>query len=216
MLVVCKTVIVQNIDNTSERTVQDALDRAKEGRTTILIAHRLSTIRNADLIIGLERGQVVEYGAHDELMERKGLYYELVTAQTKKETEKEEIELEDGQEKDDTSSKRSLNQEHVTCEYFIISYQYTTTVFVIGNRKVSIQSIRSVFSADKYGEEGNVTPANDLLKRRRKTFFRIPFVFKILKHNASEWPWILTGVVCSLLFGTIQPVLGLFISQIYG
>ena len=59
------------------------------GRTTIVIAHRLSTIRNADLIIGLEQGQVVEHGTHDELMEHKGLYYELVTAQTHKEKENE-------------------------------------------------------------------------------------------------------------------------------
>ena len=75
-------------DNTSERVVQDALDKAKEGRTTIVIAHRLSTIRNADLIIGFERGQVIEHGTHDELMEKKGLYYELVTAQTEKEKAK--------------------------------------------------------------------------------------------------------------------------------
>ncbi len=82
-------IILYEIDNTSERVVQDALDKAKEGRTTIVIAHRLSTIRNADLIIGLERGQVIEYGTHDDLMEQKGLYYELVTAQTQKEKEKE-------------------------------------------------------------------------------------------------------------------------------
>lgn len=78
------------LDNTSERIVQDALDRAKQGRTTIVIAHRLSTIRNADLIIGFERGHVVEYGTHEELIQQKGLYYELVTAQTQKEKEKEE------------------------------------------------------------------------------------------------------------------------------
>ncbi len=78
-----------DVDNTSERIVQDALDRAKEGRTTIVIAHRLSTIRNADIIIGFERGEVIEYGTHDDLMEQKGLYYGLVTAQTQKEKEKE-------------------------------------------------------------------------------------------------------------------------------
>ncbi|CAF4027727.1 unnamed protein product, partial [Rotaria sordida] len=64
------------LDNTSERIVQDALDKAKQGRTTIVIAHRLSTIRNADLIIGLEHGRVIEYGIHDDLMKHKGLYYE--------------------------------------------------------------------------------------------------------------------------------------------
>ncbi|CAF4167540.1 unnamed protein product, partial [Rotaria sordida] len=64
------------LDNTSERIVQDALDKAKQGRTTVVIAHRLSTIRNADLIIGLEHGRVIEYGIHDDLMKHKGLYYE--------------------------------------------------------------------------------------------------------------------------------------------
>jgi ABC-type transport system involved in cytochrome bd biosynthesis fused ATPase/permease subunit len=77
------------IDNTSERIVQDALDKAKEGRTTIVIAHRLSTIRNVDIIIGLEHGEVREYGSHDELMEYKGLYYELVIAQTEKEIDED-------------------------------------------------------------------------------------------------------------------------------
>jgi ABC-type multidrug transport system ATPase subunit len=77
------------IDNTSEGIVQDALDKAKEGRTTIVIAHRLSTIQNADSIIGLEHGEVIENGTHDELMERKGLYYDLVMSQTQKEKEED-------------------------------------------------------------------------------------------------------------------------------
>ena len=97
------------IDNTSERVVQDALDKAKEGRTTIVIAHRLSTIRNADFIIGLEYGQVIENGSHDKLMERKGLYYELVTAQTEKEKEKEkEADIEE--EEDDDVEKEFIRQ----------------------------------------------------------------------------------------------------------
>ena len=51
------------------------------GRTTISIAHRLSTIRNADVITGFERGQAVEKGTHSELLERKGVYFTLVTLQ---------------------------------------------------------------------------------------------------------------------------------------
>ena len=50
-----------------------------EGRTTIVIAHRLSTIRDADLIVVLQRGHIVEQGNHDQLMELKGFYYDLVT-----------------------------------------------------------------------------------------------------------------------------------------
>jgi ATP-binding cassette, subfamily B (MDR/TAP), member 1 len=74
------------LDNQGERLVQDALDKAKQGRTTIVIAHRLSTIKNVDIIVGLERGRVVEYGTHNELMQRKDLYYELVTAQSETES----------------------------------------------------------------------------------------------------------------------------------
>ena len=69
------------LDTESEATVQEALDRAREGRTTIVIAHRLSTIQNADIIVSIEDGRVVEMGSHSDLMARKGLYFDLVTAQ---------------------------------------------------------------------------------------------------------------------------------------
>ena len=70
------------LDTQSEKVVQDALDKAREGRTTIVIAHRLSTIQTADVIASIEGGRVVEMGPHSELMDNEGLYYELVTAQT--------------------------------------------------------------------------------------------------------------------------------------
>ena len=70
------------LDNKSEKVVQDALDKAREGRTTIVIAHRLSTIKTADVIIAISGGRVAECGTHAQLMDQEGLYYELVTAQT--------------------------------------------------------------------------------------------------------------------------------------
>ncbi len=70
------------LDTESEKVVQEALDKAREGRTTIIIAHRLSTIQTADVIISIKDGVVAEQGAHLELMDNEGLYYELVTAQT--------------------------------------------------------------------------------------------------------------------------------------
>ena len=69
------------LDTESESIVQQALDRARAGRTTIVIAHRLSTIQNADVIASVEDGRVVEMGTHSQLMDKGGLYYELVTAQ---------------------------------------------------------------------------------------------------------------------------------------
>uniref|UniRef100_A0AAX7T9E2 Bile salt export pump n=1 Tax=Astatotilapia calliptera TaxID=8154 RepID=A0AAX7T9E2_ASTCA len=70
------------LDNESEAVVQAALDKVRMGRTTISIAHRLSTIKNADVIVGFEHGQAVERGKHNELLERKGVYFTLVTLQS--------------------------------------------------------------------------------------------------------------------------------------
>ena len=69
------------LDTETERLVQDALERATQGRTTIAIAHRLSTIQNADVIFGLEDGVLVEQGTHAELLEQGGLYSRLYTEQ---------------------------------------------------------------------------------------------------------------------------------------
>ena len=71
------------LDTESERAVQQALDRASEGRTTIIIAHRLSTIHNADNIVVLNNGCVMEQGTHLELMAHKGMYYYMNTIQNK-------------------------------------------------------------------------------------------------------------------------------------
>ncbi|HEY5820718.1 MAG TPA: ABC transporter ATP-binding protein, partial [Propionibacteriaceae bacterium] len=69
------------LDTETERLVQDALERATQGRTTIAIAHRLSTIQNADVIFGLEDGELVEQGTHAELLALGGLYSRLYTEQ---------------------------------------------------------------------------------------------------------------------------------------
>jgi ATP-binding cassette subfamily B protein len=68
-----------SLDTETERLVQEALDRLAEGRTTIAIAHRLSTVRDADQIVVLDRGQVVERGRHEELLAAGGRYAALVS-----------------------------------------------------------------------------------------------------------------------------------------
>jgi ABC-type multidrug transport system fused ATPase/permease subunit len=65
------------LDSASEKIVQNAIDAATVGRTTFVIAHRLSTIRDADLILVIVSGQLVEQGTHDELIDRGGVYHQL-------------------------------------------------------------------------------------------------------------------------------------------
>jgi subfamily B ATP-binding cassette protein MsbA len=69
-----------SLDNVSERLVQDALERLMQSRTTIVIAHRLSTIQNADTILVLEQGRVIEQGTHEELLALQERYYRLYTS----------------------------------------------------------------------------------------------------------------------------------------
>lgn len=71
-----------NIDTETEAYIQSGLERMRRGRTTIAIAHRLSTIMNADKIIVLDKGQIIEEGSHDELIKKKGTYYQMYRLQT--------------------------------------------------------------------------------------------------------------------------------------
>lgn len=94
------------LDTKSEGVVQAALDVAAQGRTTIVIAHRLSTIKTADNIVVMSRGRIVEQGTHDELLEKKSAYFNLVEAQRisaenedkKAEEETEQLEELEGEE----------------------------------------------------------------------------------------------------------------------
>ena len=77
-----------SLDAENERRITEAIDGRFKGRTRIVIAHRLSTVKNADQIVVMRHGQVVEVGTHAQLIAHKGYYYELI---------KNQLELADGQ-----------------------------------------------------------------------------------------------------------------------
>ncbi|CAF1523752.1 unnamed protein product [Adineta ricciae] len=184
------------LDNTSERIVQDALDKAKDGRTTIVIAHRLSTIRNADLIVALENGQVRESGTHHELMKQRGLYYGLVTTQSKKEQQQEkqkdgsDSESEDNETKDDNASVQNS----------------------LASRRASKQSMNSTGTSEGYNE---AIQERTIEMSKIKKFFRVPFLLQIAKFNRPEWYWISLGTLVSLGSGTVQPFYGYVFASLY-
>jgi subfamily B ATP-binding cassette protein MsbA len=71
------------LDTESERLVQDAIEQLMKNRTSIVVAHRLSTIKNADIIIVIDNGKIVETGKHDELIAKQGIYHRLHSLQQK-------------------------------------------------------------------------------------------------------------------------------------
>ncbi len=70
-----------NVDTRTEEVIQKAMDKLTEGRTSFVIAHRLSTIKNADLILVMRDGNIVEQGNHDELISKNGFYANLYNSQ---------------------------------------------------------------------------------------------------------------------------------------
>ena len=76
-----------SVDTRTEVLIQKAMDNLMKGRTSFVIAHRLSTIRDADLILVMKEGDIVEQGTHEELIAKKGFYAELYNSQFEKTTE---------------------------------------------------------------------------------------------------------------------------------
>ena len=174
------------LDNESEKIVQNALNKAKRGRTTLVIAHRLSTIRNSDLIVGIAGGSVEEMGSYDDLMLKKGVYYELRKSETKFEN-KEQVESKN---KKDFDSDIDTKSESITDE------KENKT-----NADLSKMINNSVNSKQKFQE-----------KKRTYPFF---YEKSILKLQKEEKMWIFVGVVAQCLNGATFPVIGLVFSEIY-
>ncbi|CAF1474750.1 unnamed protein product, partial [Didymodactylos carnosus] len=176
------------LDNTSEKVVQDALDKTKGGRTTIIIAHRLSTIINADFIIVFDGGRVAEQGTHDQLITQKGLYYELTT---QKEEEKAE-------EKDDNDT-------------------FVPNGIGVRMSSVSRMASSHLDDEEQQevGDDQNPQEMSSTDGSKRKRW-PTPFFFKLLKLNSSEKYYLLSGAITSLFFGAVEPVVGLVYSLVFG
>ncbi|XP_059183904.1 bile salt export pump isoform X2 [Centropristis striata] len=202
------------LDNESEATVQEALDKVRMGRTTISIAHRLSTIKNADVIVGFEHGRAVEKGKHDELLERKGVYFTLVTLQSQgdKALNEKAREMADNEEQPEklnlsragsyrASLRASIRQRSRSQMSNLIPESSVGIAGELGPRAYSVSHVdkSQVKLPQEEEEEEQVEPAP---------------ITRILKYNVPEWPYMLFGSFGAALNGGINPVYSLLFSQI--
>nr|QIZ12948.1 multidrug resistance protein 1-like isoform 1 [Perinereis aibuhitensis] len=178
------------LDTESESIVQSALDKARQGRTTLVIAHRLSTIRNADIIMGFNNGVVEETGTHEELMKFGGIYYILVTNQTRKNDDDEDPEEEYVQIEDEGGRKRLVS------------------ISSVG--KDSLKRSMSVTSKDDLKRRNSIVSKSE----NEEESLPEPPMGRILSMNAPDWPYILGGCICALINGAIQPTFAIVFSEI--
>ncbi|KAI1898296.1 hypothetical protein AGOR_G00070860 [Albula goreensis] len=208
------------LDNESEAVVQEALDKVRMGRTTISIAHRLSTIKNADVIVGFERGRAVERGRHEELLERKGVYFTLVTLQSQGDSALNEKAREMAGEKEvvevDPEQKSTFESG---------SYRASLRASIRQRSKSQLSNVIPDSSASMTGEPTRPY-SSSMVSQDMKSMNPEPEeedalvepapVARIMKYNAPEWPYMVFGSIGAAINGGVNPLYSLLFSQILG
>ncbi|KAI4882015.1 hypothetical protein NFI96_000728 [Prochilodus magdalenae] len=206
------------LDNESEAVVQEALDKVRMGRTTISIAHRLSTIKNADIIVGFEHGRAVERGKHDELLDRKGVYFTLVTLQSQgdKALNKKAQEMAEKAAEDPDAENKSLSRAG--------SYRASLRASIHRRSRSQLSNVIPESSVPIAGELGPRSYSQSYVSREAKEKDVLledteeevepAPVARILKYNAPEWPYMAFGSVGAAVNGGVNPVYSLLFSQI--
>ncbi|TYI75131.1 hypothetical protein E1A91_D07G253700v1 [Gossypium mustelinum] len=171
------------LDSESERIVQQALNEASVGRTTIIVAHRLSTIRHADLIVVVKDGQVMEMGSHDELMvNENGFYPMLVQLQ-----QTEQVKVQNNGNKDLSTN----NSAYIT----------NTEINITSSRRLSLPSRTSSANSVAPDHASLVGEMNVEDKKTSAPSFR-----RLLALTLPEWKQATLGCLSAILFGAVQPL----------
>lgn len=170
------------LDSESESVVQEALDNASVGRTTVVIAHRLSTVHNADAIAVIQNGQVSETGSHDKLIQiDNGLYSSLVQLQQIEKSNKEV-----------NSGRFSSFPSHIT---------------VRDNNHSSRGSSRRLSLVSRSSSANSVSRGKaNLTEENVEKHFPVPSFRRLLLLSIPEWKQACFGCISAALFGAVQPV----------
>ncbi|CAK1588202.1 unnamed protein product [Parnassius mnemosyne] len=198
------------LDPHSEREVQKALDRASAGRTTIMVSHRLSTISNADRIICMDQGVIIEEGTQEELIKAKGFYYKLVT--TGNENKEPDVIETLPEETDENAElgeaalvprvdvkRRSTRRLHRHHSLKRESHDWMTPRGSISSMMSSglqnfMYNLDYESEEEKEDDDEEVKPVSD---------------WQLLKLNAPEWPYIVVGSIAAFVQGACFPAFAL-------
>ncbi|EPS39306.1 hypothetical protein H072_6948 [Dactylellina haptotyla CBS 200.50] len=180
------------LDTRSEGIVQAALDKAAMNRTSIIIAHRLSTIKNADNIVVMSQGKIVEQGKHDDLLEAKGAYYLLVEAQKFQETKERPTEDEEDEKLAEAAEDLKLSRTRTKASLAEVDPEDLEIANRL-NRAETSKSVASAALAAKPVEEAKHYSLWTLIKL-------------IASYNKTEKLFMFVGVLLCIVAGGGYPV----------
>lgn len=183
--------------------VQNALDKASASRTTIVVAHRLSTIRNADKIVVLDKGIIIETGTHEELITRNGTYAKLV--------EKQAIDVEENGVSD------SVKNNEVDSEVLLKQEQNQVQKQIQEQERNALSRVSTTRSNQKFEEKVENAELEKTLEeeeRIRKEASKQKALRKVFKAMRSEWKYLLIGMISSIVAGCVFPVYSLIFSYV--
>ncbi|ETN83249.1 ABC transporter, ATP-binding protein [Necator americanus] len=173
------------LDSEAETIVQEALEKAQMGRTTVIVAHRLSTIRNVDQIFVFRNGEIVEQGTHTELMEKHGVFYEMTQAQVLREQKKVEPQVSD-EEGSDIFSGDGFNK---------------------------LESLRSRKASTKSGTSV-ATSIQSMQQEMEEIRAKPSPMSKVFYFNRDKWGFFFLGLVACIISGAITPLFALVYAEI--
>lgn len=185
------------LDTKSEGVVQAALDKAAQGRTTIVIAHRLSTIKTADNIVVMSEGCIIEQGTHDELLELRAAYYNLVEAQKIGEAQDQDREFDEKADLEEEKLERILTGDSSQMHEVDPDDEKLANKL---NRTETSKSLSSMVLSKRKAEQGTQYSLWTLIKL-------------VSSYNRKEWYWMTIGLIFSILAGGGQPTQGVIFAK---
>ncbi|KAI9721332.1 MAG: GTPase-activating protein [Chrysothrix sp. TS-e1954] len=190
------------LDTKSEGVVQAALDKAAQGRTTIIIAHRLSTIKTADNIVVMSHGRIVEQGNHDDLLERRTAYYNLVQAQQiAAATKEQDVEEAEEVEEEEDENLPGISLAHKKSNTSSLRQTMSRLKSATSNRSLKqLERTHTSKSASSQVLKGKTT-------EEKSPHYSLWTLIKLVAgFNAAEKLIMLIGLLCSIIAGAGQPV----------